>query len=90
MGGFANWGAVLFFFPLWTIMAFVWFSVAARLKKGQRPQTVRLLDNSALILSLGCAAAVLLNLDCQSVISIGFLDPVCQSHDLKFAALMGM
>jgi hypothetical protein len=90
MDDFADWGSALVFIPLWLFMAAIWFGAAARLKKGQRPRTRKILDNLALVLSLGCAAAVLVNLDCQSVIQISFLDPVCSSHDLQLTAWVGM
>lgn len=90
MDDFGDWGSALAFIPLWLIMAAIWFGAAARLKRGQKPRTRKILDNLALVLSLGCAVAVLVNLDCQSVIQISFLDPVCRSHDLQLAEWAGL
>ena len=77
--GFGEWGWVLLFFPLWFVMAPVWFAAVIPLKRQARPRTVKILEGSAALLSICCAAGMLMTLDCSSAIHISFLDPVCHA-----------
>ena len=71
-------------------MAAIWFGLAGYLKRAQAPRTQKVLDNMALVLSIACAAAMLLSLDCQGVIQVTFFDSVCRSQDLHLAQWGGI
>jgi hypothetical protein len=89
-GGFGDWGWVLVFFPLWFVVAPISFAVTAPLRRRASPRTERLLETSAVIVSTCCAAAIIMSLDCSSVIQISFLDQVCRAHDLQAGVWTGL
>jgi hypothetical protein len=90
VGGFGDWGWVLVFFPLWFVVAPISFAVTAPLRRRARPRTERLLETSVVILSTCCAAAIMLSLNCSSVIQISFLDQVCRTQDFQAAVWTGL
>jgi hypothetical protein len=90
MGGFGDWGWVLVFFPLWFVMAPIWFAVAAPLRRRARPKTGKLLETSAVLLSICCAAGIMMSLDCSSLIQISFLNQVCRTQDFHTAVWTGL
>jgi hypothetical protein len=86
MDKFGDWGWVLVFFPLWFVMAPIWFAVAGPLRRRAGPRTEKLLETSALVLGVCCAAGIMMSLDCSSVIQISFLDQVCHTQNFETTA----
>lgn len=87
--GTDNWNWLIAFFPIWLVMAGLWFALAYRLKKSAGPKTTVLLDGAAMVMSLCCATGALAGIDCSGVMSVPFLDSACHASDLRVADLIG-
>ena len=74
-----SWIWLLAFFPLWALMSGVWFCLVAVPKRTASASMCSFLDGSATILSIGSAAAILIGLNCHSIIRLPFADPACQA-----------
>jgi hypothetical protein len=80
------WAWLLAVFPLWIVMALLWFSLASVPKKAAGPRMCKLIDGMAVGLSMCCAIGVLVGLDCGSLISLPFADQACHASTLQLAA----
>ena len=78
---------LLAYFPLWAVMAGVWFGLASVPKRGATASMCSFLDGSAMLLSICTAAGILVGLNCQSVISIPFADQACHGTSFELSAL---
>lgn len=74
---------MLAFFPVWAAMAGVWFGVAAGPKRCAGIRMRKFLDSFALVLSICSATAILISLNCESVISMPFAQPACAMVDFS-------
>ena len=76
-----DWIWMLAFFPLWAITMFICFTLMSGPKKIAGNRTRKLLDASALVMSVSLATAALVELDCTSYISLPFARPACYMFD---------
>jgi hypothetical protein len=74
-----EWVWMLAFFPLWAVSAGMSFALVSAPKRSAGVRTRKVLDASALVLSIAAAMAVLIGLDCSAYISLPFAEPACQS-----------
>jgi len=72
-----DWIWMLAFFPLWAVTMVICFTLMAAPKKFAGKRTRKLLDASALVLSVSLATAALIELDCTAYISLPFAQPAC-------------
>src|SRR5215471_11269550 len=82
---FASWMWVLAVFPLWLVMAWLWFSLAYVPKKAAGPRMRNLLDIMAVSLSMCSAMGILVGLNCGSLISLPFGDQACHVSMIQLA-----
>jgi hypothetical protein len=85
-----SWVWILAFFPLWALMACLWFALASFPKRIAGSRVCKALDGAAVALSIGSAAGVLISLNCRNLIHLPFADPACQTANLQFALLNGL
>ena len=78
----ASWAWLLAIFPLWAVMAVLWFGLASVPKKSVGPGMCTLIDGTATGLSMCSAIAILLGLNCGSFISLPLTNQAC--HVLTF------
>ena len=76
-----DWIWMLAFFPLWAVTTLLCFTLIAGPKKFAGKRTRKLLDASALVLSVSLATAALIELDCTAYISLPFAQPACYMFD---------
>jgi hypothetical protein len=74
---FANWAWMLEIFPLWAVMAGIWFGVASGPKMLVGPGLQKLIDGTAVLMSMCSSMGILIGLNCNSYISLPFVDPAC-------------
>jgi hypothetical protein len=68
---------IAMFVTLWLVMAAVWFSLAALPKRVAGPHIGKLIDMSALALSLASAGGIVLFFKCGSFLDLAVSDPAC-------------
>jgi hypothetical protein len=81
-----DWVWMLAFFPLWAVMAGIWFGFASAPKRVVGPRTRTLLNSTAVALSLCSAMGVLVGLNCGSFINLPFADPACHEANVQLSA----
>jgi hypothetical protein len=86
MQNFASWIWMLAFFPLWLVMAWLWFNLASVPKKAAGPRMGKLIDAMAVSLSMCSAMGILVGLNCGSLISLPFADQACHASTVQLAA----
>jgi len=74
-----DWAWMVAFFPLWAVSAGTCFALVSGPKRTVGVRTRKLLDASALVLSIAAAMAILIGLDCASYISLPFAEQACHS-----------
>ena len=84
---FASWMWMLVVFPLWLVMAWVWFGLTAVPKRAAGPRMRQFIDAMAVSLSMCSAMGVLVGLHCGSLISLPFADQACHASTVQLAAL---
>ena len=87
MRNLGEWVWLLAFFPLWIVMAGVWFGFASIPKKVVGGRTQALLNNTAFALSLCSAMAILVGLNCGGFIQLPFADQACHASNYQLEAL---
>jgi nitric oxide reductase large subunit len=83
---FVSWMWMLAVFPLWIVMAWLWFSLALLPKKTAGPRMRKLIDAMAVSLSMFSAMGVLVGLNCGSLISLPFADQACHASAVPLTA----
>jgi hypothetical protein len=81
---------MLAFFPLWAVMAGLWFALASFPKRIAGRRLRNALDGAAVALSIGSATGVLISLNCENLIRMPFADQACQAANLQFVLLNGL
>ena len=76
-----DWIWMLAFFPLWAVTTLICFTLISGPKKLAGKRTRRLLDASALVLSVSLATGALIELDCTAYINLPFAQPACYMFD---------
>ena len=72
-----DWVWMLAFFLLWAVMACIWFGFVSGPKKVAGPRVRKLLDGTAVALSVGSATGILIGLNCEAFIRLPFADQAC-------------
>jgi hypothetical protein len=73
-------------FPLWLVMALLWFSLASVPKRSAGPRLRKFIDATAMSLSMCSAIGILMGLNCGSLISLPLADQACHASTLQLAA----
>jgi hypothetical protein len=76
-----DWIWMLAFFPLWAVTTLICFTLIAGPKRFAGIRTRKLLDASALVMSVSLATAALVELDCTAYINLPFAQPACYMFD---------
>jgi hypothetical protein len=82
-----NWVWMLAFFPLWLVMAGVWFSLVSVPKRSASASMKSFLDGSATLLSICTAGAILVSLNCNAMIRLPLADPACHTATFELGSL---
>jgi hypothetical protein len=90
MQNFADWVWMLAIFPLWAITASLWFGLASAPKRSAGPEMRRIIDGAAVVLSMCSAIGILVELNCESFITLPFADPACRMPAFQLSALIGL
>ena len=78
-----DWAGMLGLFPLWLIMAGVWFGLASVPKMVGGPRTPELFS---VFLGISSAMGALIGLHCGEFIYLPFADPACHWSALQLTA----
>ena len=85
----SDWAPILIFFPVWAFMAGVFFGLVVGPKKVCGSRMRKLLDSTAMMLSLASAAAVVLGMKCESFINLPLTNDVCRADTWR-VSLVGL
>ena len=81
-----NWPWMIMFVTLWLVMAAIWFNLAALPKRIAGPHFGKLIDMSAMALSLASAGGVVLFVKCGSLLDLAVSDPACHVAAVQLSA----
>jgi hypothetical protein len=81
-----DWVGILAVFPLWFMMAGLWFGLAYALKRGATPRMRELYNGTAVALSISSAMGALIGLHCGEFMHLPFADPACHWSALQLTA----
>ena len=84
-----DWVWMLAFFPLWGVMAGIWFGFASGPKRLVGPRVRKLLDGTAVALSVCSATGILIGLNCEALIRLPFGDQACHTPALQLITWAG-
>jgi hypothetical protein len=79
----ADWIWGLAIFPLWGVMAILWMGLASAPKRSAGPGMRKLIDITAVGLSMCCAIGILVGLDCGALIRLPLADQACHAPLLQ-------
>jgi hypothetical protein len=81
-----NWLWIMIFVALWLVMAAVWFSLAVAPKRLVGPRICKLIDMSAVTLSLASAGGIVLFFKCGSSLNLAVFDQACHVAAVQLSA----
>jgi hypothetical protein len=82
----ADWVGILAIFPLWLVMASLWFGLALVLKRRATPRMCEFVNGAAVVLGIASSMGALIGLNCGEFMHLPFADPACHWSALQLTA----